>query len=245
MWAASLARPLAQSSKAHPLRHYPFMRSTNCCNSLSAGGGWASSSKPRPGGSSQKTARKRSIWEVEEIGQRWTAWDHPTSGGAPDAGGCAARREVAGLTPEDIDFDAASSMGTFTVNPFHAAGAKDTLAQVDRLHPPHLPGQAGGQQDLPHPERHQDKPPARTIFMTAALRGLKQWLERLGAGRSPRPGRYRNSRMLLRLPTVWLAQPVLVRKKFEVAGCAGSPHIIFHGLQHLSATYQLMISAAM
>ena len=31
------------------------------------------------------------------------------------------------------------------------------LSLIHILHPPHLPGQAGGQQDLPHPEGHQDR----------------------------------------------------------------------------------------
>ena len=40
--------------------------------------------------------------------------------------------EVAGLTPEDIDFDAANGMGTFTVNRSMQRVQKDTLAQVDK-----------------------------------------------------------------------------------------------------------------
>ena len=35
--------------------------------------------------------------------------------------------EVAGLTPEDIDFDAANGMGTFTVNRSMQRVQKDTL----------------------------------------------------------------------------------------------------------------------
>ena len=40
--------------------------------------------------------------------------------------------EVAGLTPEDIDFDAANGMGTFTVSRSMQRVQKDTLAQVDK-----------------------------------------------------------------------------------------------------------------
>ena len=40
--------------------------------------------------------------------------------------------EVAGRTPEDIDFDAANGMGTFTVNRSMQRVQKDTLAQVDK-----------------------------------------------------------------------------------------------------------------
>ena len=57
-------------------------------------------------------------------------------------------------------------------------------------------------------------------------------------------GRYRNSGMLLRLPNGLAVEPVLIRKKFEKWQNAHPefPHIVFHGLRHSSATYQLMIS---
>ena len=81
--------------------------------------------------------------------------------------------------------------------------------------------------------------------MTAALREeLKQWLERLKREEALDPERYRNSRMLLRLPNGLAVEPVLIRKKFEKWQDAHPefPHIVFHGLRHSSATYQLMIS---
>ena len=68
------------------------------------------------------------------------------------------------------------------------------------------------------------------------------------------PFRYRNFlfypnapakyNMLLRLPNGLAVEPVLVRKKFEKCQDAHPefPHIVFHGLRHSSATYQLMIS---
>ena len=56
--------------------------------------------------------------------------------------------------------------------------------------------------------------------------------------------RYRNSGMLLRLPNGLAVEPVLIRKKFLKWQDAHPefPRIIFHGLRHSSATYQLMIS---
>ena len=85
----------------------------------------------------------------------------------------------------------------------------------------------------------------RTIFMTAALREeLKQWLERLKREEALDPERYRNSGMLLRLPNGLAVEPVLIRKKFLKWQDAHPefPRIVFHGLRHSSATYQLMIS---
>ena len=81
--------------------------------------------------------------------------------------------------------------------------------------------------------------------MTAALREeLKQWLERLRREEALDPERYRNSGMLLRLPNGLAVEPVLIRKKFLKWQDAHPefPRIVFHGLRHSSATYQLMIS---
>ncbi len=50
--------------------------------------------------------------------------------------------------------------------------------------------------------------------------------------------------MLLRLPNGLAVEPVLIRKKFLKWQDAHPefPRIVFHGLRHSSATYQLMIS---
>ena len=88
-------------------------------------------------------------------------------------------------------------------------------------------------------------PSCRTIFMTAALREeLKQWLERLKREEALDPERYRNSGMLLRRPNGLAVEPVLIRKKFLKWQDAHPefPHIVFHGLRHSSAPYQLIIS---
>ena len=82
-------------------------------------------------------------------------------------------------------------------------------------------------------------------LLTAALREeLKQWLERLKREEALDPERYRNSGMLLRLPNGLAVEPVLIRKKFLKWQDAHPefPRIVFHGLRHSSATYQLMIS---
>ena len=84
--------------------------------------------------------------------------------------------EVAGLTPEDIDFDAANGMGTFTVNRSMQRVQKDTLAQVDkgcilRIFPDKL---EGSKTSLILKDTKTEAS-CRTIFMTAALREeLKQ-----------------------------------------------------------------------
>ena len=85
----------------------------------------------------------------------------------------------------------------------------------------------------------------RTIFMTEALKEeLKHWFKCLEMDEADMDGRYRNSGMLLRLPNGLAVEPVLIRKKFEKWQDSHPefPHIVFHGLRHSSATYQLMIS---
>ena len=55
---------------------------------------------------------------------------------------------------------------------------------------------------------------------------------------------YHDSGMLFRLPNGLAVEPVLIRKKFLKWQDAHPefPRIVFHGLRHSSATYQLMIS---
>ena len=82
------------------------------------------------------------------------------------------------------------------------------------------------------------------LTLGALREELKQWLERLKREEALDPERYRNSGMLLRLPNGLAVEPVLIRKKFLKWQDAHPefPRIVFHGLRHSSATYQLMIS---
>ena len=85
----------------------------------------------------------------------------------------------------------------------------------------------------------------RTIFMTTVLKEeLKHWLKRLEMDEAVDLERYRNSGMLLRLPNGLAVEPILIRKKFIKWQDEHSEftRIVFHGLRHSSATYQLMIS---
>ena len=81
--------------------------------------------------------------------------------------------------------------------------------------------------------------------MTSALKEeLKKWLNQLAADEMKDPARYHDSGMLFRLPNGLAVEPVLIRKKFLKWQDAHPefPRIVFHGLRHSSATYQLMIS---
>ena len=203
---------------------------------------------PTPREAPKINTQERSIWEVDEMRAALDSMEDPILHLAVHLTLVGALREgeVAGLTPEDIDFDAANGMGTFTVNRSMQRVQKDTLAQVDkgcilRIFPDKL---EGSKTSLILKDTKTEAS-CRTIFMTAALREeLKQWLERLKREEALDPERYRNSGMLLRLPNGLAVEPVLIRKKFLKWQDAHPefPRIVFHGLRHSSATYQLMIS---
>ena len=150
--------------------------------------------------------------------------------------------EVAGLTPEDIDFDAANGMGTFTINKSMQRVQKDTLAQVDkgcilRIFPDKL---EGSKTSLILKDTKTEAS-CRTIFMTAALREeLKQWLERLKREEALDPERYRNSGMLL--AAQWSGSGAGAHPQ-EVPEMAGrTPGVSTHRLSR-SAAFQRHLSA--
>ena len=89
---------------------------------------------PVPVEAPKKTTQERSIWEVDEMRAALDSMEDPILHLAVHLTLVGALREgeVAGLTLEDIDFDAANGMGTFTVNRSMQRVQKDTLAQVDK-----------------------------------------------------------------------------------------------------------------
>ena len=147
---------------------------------------------PVPVEAPKKTTQERSIWEVEEMRAALDSMEDPILHLAVHLTLVGALREgeVAGLTSEDIDFDAANGMGTFHRQPFHAAGAEGHAGTGGQgLHPPHLPGQAGGQQDFSYPEGHQDRGLLpHHLYDRCPAGGTEAVAGTAEAGRSPRPG---------------------------------------------------------
>ena len=154
--------------------------------------------------------------------------------------------EIVGLTPEDIDFDAADGIGTFRINKSMQRVRKEALNQVDdgciiKVFPDKLERSTTSL----ILKSTKTASSCRTIFMTSALKEeLKKWLNQLATDERKDPTRYHDSGMLFRLPNGLAVEPVLIRKKFLKWQDAHPefPHIVFHGLRHSSATYQLMIS---
>ena len=154
--------------------------------------------------------------------------------------------EIVGLTPEDLDFDAADGIGTFRINKSMQRVRKEALNQVDdgciiKVFPDKLERSTTSL----ILKSTKTASSCRTIFMTSALKEeLKRWLNQLAADEMKDPARYHDSGMLFRLPNGLAVEPVLIRKKFLKWQDAHPefPRIVFHGLRHSSATYQLIIS---
>ena len=142
--------------------------------------------------------------------------------------------------------DAADGIGTFRINKSMQRVRKEALNQVDdgciiKVFPDKLERSTTSL----ILKSTKTASSCRTIFMTSALKEeLKKWLNQLAADERKDPARYHDSGMLFRLPNGLAVEPVLIRKKFLKWQDAHPefPRIVFHGLRHSSATYQLMIS---
>ena len=201
-----------------------------------------------PVDSPKKSTQERTIWTVEEMRAALDSMEDPILHLAVHLTLVGALREgeIVGLTPEDLDFDAADGIGTFRINKSMQRVRKEALNQVDdgciiKVFPDKLERSTTSL----ILKSTKTASSCRTIFMTSALKEeLKKWLNQLAADERKDPTRYHDSGMLFRLPNGLAVEPVLIRKKFLKWQDAHPefPHIVFHGLRHSSATYQLMIS---
>ena len=203
---------------------------------------------PVPVDSPKKSTQERTIWTVEEMRAALDSMEDPILHLAVHLTLVGALREgeIVGLTPEDLDFDAADGIGTFRINKSMQRVRKEALNQVDdgciiKVFPDKLERSTTSL----ILKSTKTASSCRTIFMTSALKEeLKKWLNQLAADERKDPARYHDSGMLFRLPNGLAVEPVLIRKKFLKWQDAHPefPRIVFHGLRHSSATYQLMIS---
>ena len=203
---------------------------------------------PVPVDSPKKSIQERAIWDADEMWAALASMEDPILHLAVHLTLVGALREgeIVGLTPEDLDFDAADGIGTFRINKSMQRVRKEALNQVDdgciiKVFPDKLERSTTSL----ILKSTKTASSCRTIFMTSALKEeLKKWLGQMAADESKDPERYRDSGMLFRLPNGLAIEPVLIRKKFLKWQDAHPefPRIVFHGLRHSSATYQLMIS---
>ena len=203
---------------------------------------------PVPVDSPKKSIQERAIWDADEMWAAFASMEDPILHLAVHLTLVGALREgeVAGLTPEDLDFEGADGTGTFRINKCMQRVQKASLAKTGKgCILQEFEDKREGSTTTLVLKKTKTASSNRTIFMTTVLKEeLKRWLKRLEMDEAVDPERYRNSGMLLRLPNGLAVEPILIRKKF-IKWQDEHPEftrIVFHGLRHSSATYQLMIS---
>ena len=193
---------------------------------------------PVPVGSPKKSIQERAIWDADEMWAALASMEDPILHLAVHLTLVGALREgeVAGLTPEDLDFEGADGTGTFRINKCMQRVQKASLAKTGKgCILQELEDKREGSTTTLVLKKTKTASSNRTIFMTTVLKEeLKHWLKRLEMDEDVDPERYRNSGMLLRLPNGLAVEPILIRKKF-IKWQDEHPEftrIVFHGLRH-------------
>ena len=154
--------------------------------------------------------------------------------------------EILGLQPGDLDFDAADGRGTITVNKAMQLAIKDALSKIDPSQIYHtFPDRREGSKSSLILKRVKTKKSNHVLYMTKPLKEeLLAWLEKMKQDEQSAPEKYSNCGQLFRLPDGLPIAPDVLTKWYRMwrAEHPEFEKIVFHGLRHSSATYQLMIS---
>ncbi len=154
--------------------------------------------------------------------------------------------EVLGLRPDDIDFEAADGRGTISVERTMQRVNKTSLEKTDPAQVFYVfPDQREGSNTSLILKKPKTKKSQRVLYLTKPLKDeLQAWLEKLKEDEIQADGRYRNCGQLFRLPNGLPIAPEALSKWFH-SWRNDHPEfakIVFHGLRHSSATYQLLQS---
>ena len=154
--------------------------------------------------------------------------------------------EILGLQPSDLDFDAAYGRGTILVNKTMQRANKDALDKLDPYQVYHtFPDRREGSKSSLILKKPKTKKSNRILYMTKPLKEeLQAWLEKLKPDEQSAPEKYSNCGQLFRLPDGLPIAPELLTKWYRLwrAEHPEFEQIVFHGLRHSSATYQLLQS---
>ena len=203
---------------------------------------------PVPVEAPKKTTQERSIWEVEEMRAALDSMEDPILHLAVHLTLVGALREgeVAGLTPGDLDFDAADGRGTISVNKALQRADKVALSKIDPTQIYHtFPDRREGSKSSLILKRTKTKKSNRILYMTKPLKEeLLAWLEKMKQDEQSAPEKYSNCGQLFRLPDGLPIAPDVLTKWYRMwrAEHPEFEKIVFHGLRHSSATYQLLQS---
>ena len=154
--------------------------------------------------------------------------------------------EILGLQPSDLDFDAADGRGTISVSKTMQRANKDALEKLDPNQVYHtFPDRREGSKSSLILKKPKTKKSNRVLYMTKPLKEeLLAWLEKLKQDEQNAPEKYSNCGQLFRLPDGLPIAPELLTKWYRLwrAEHPEYEQIVFHGLRHSSATYQLLQS---
>ena len=154
--------------------------------------------------------------------------------------------EILGLQPSDLDFDAADGRGTISVSKTMQRANKDALEKLDPNQVYHtFPDRREGSKSSLILKKPKTKKSNRILYMTKPLKAeLLAWLEKLKQDEQNAPEKYSNCGQLFRLPDGLPIAPELLTKWYRLwrAEHPEFEQIVFHGLRHSSATYQLLQS---
>ena len=154
--------------------------------------------------------------------------------------------EILGLQPGDLNFDAADGRGTITVNKALQRADKVALSKIDPTQIYHtFPDRREGSKSSLILKRTKTKKSNRILYMTKPLKEeLLAWLEKMKQDEQNAPEKYSNCGQLFRLPDGLPIAPDVLTKWYRMwrAEHPEFEKIVFHGLRHSSATYQLIES---
>ena len=203
---------------------------------------------PIPREAPKSTSEERAIWDEKTMLAALQTIENPALHLAVHMSMILSLREgeILGLQPSDLDFDAADGRGTISVNKALQRADKVALSKIDPTQIYHtFPDRREGSKSSLILKRTKTKKSNRILYMTKPLKEeLLAWLEKMKQDEQNAPEKYSNCGQLFRLPdglpiapdvlTKWYRQWRAEHPEFE--------KIVFHGLRHSSATYQLLQS---
>ena len=155
--------------------------------------------------------------------------------------------EILGLQPGDLDFDAADGRGAITVNKAMQRANKEALSKIDpsQIYHTFPDRRGGGSKSSLILKKTKTKKSNRVLYMTKPLKEeLLAWLDKMKQDEQNAPEKYSNCGQLFRLPDGLPIAPDVLTKWYRMwrAEHPEFEKIVFHGLRHSSATYQLLQS---
>ena len=203
---------------------------------------------PIPREAPKSTSEERTIWDERTMLAALQTIENPALHLAVHMSMILSLREgeILGLQPSDLDFDAADGRGTISVNKALQRADKVALSKIDPTQIYHtFPDRREGSKSSLILKRTKTKKSNRILYMTKPLKEeLLAWLEKMKQDEQSAPEKYSNCGQLFRLPDGLPIAPEALSKWYRTwrAEHPEFEKIVFHGLRHSSATYQLIES---